>query len=597
MADEGATSVVVCPVGFVSDHLEILYDLDIEARGLARSLGVAFARTRSLDDDPRFLAVLAGVVRRAAADPIGARAAGVGTDATGVSPAPPTDHRRRRRRDRRAGGGLGAGRRVGTRRGRPRPTVHVLEAGDRVGGKLRSAEFAGRTVDLAADAFLARRPEATELCDELGLADQLVRAGDLGRLDLGPRPAAGPCPTALNLGYPPAGGPWPARGSSTPAEALAVARDLVVPHRAEGMSSATGRSGRSSAERLGRPVVERLVDPLIGGINAGCVDDLSAAAAMPVLIAASLQSGSLMRRLGRVRATGTPSASAPGGEAPVFWSLPGEHGQPGRPAGRRSWSGAGVTIRTGAPVEAIEASARPIRTPVDDGGAWSSVGPGRAGTGDGPPDGGPLEVDGVVLAAPAPEAAGAAGPPPAGGRRPPRHHRVRLGGRGHPVRPGRRPSDHRSGAPAFWSPAPRPSTVGQALITGCTYLGRKWPHLARPGDELIRVSAGRFGDDRHRDLDDDELTASVFGELADGARHHGQPARRRWSPGGDGLLSPVPGRPSDPGGADRTGGGRPRGHGGGRRRPARGGHPRLHRQWTGGRLAGCWPRSGPGPGR
>jgi len=46
--------------------------------------------------------------------------------------------------------------------------------------------------------------------------------------------------------------------------------------------------------------VERLVDPLIGGINAGGVDGLSAAATMPVLIAASHQPGSLMHRLGRV---------------------------------------------------------------------------------------------------------------------------------------------------------------------------------------------------------------------------------------------------------------------------------------------------------
>ncbi len=64
-AHDGATSIVVCPVGFVSDHLEILYDLDIEAAGLARSLGVAFARTPSLNDDPAFLAVLASVVRQA----------------------------------------------------------------------------------------------------------------------------------------------------------------------------------------------------------------------------------------------------------------------------------------------------------------------------------------------------------------------------------------------------------------------------------------------------------------------------------------------------------------------------------------------------
>jgi protoporphyrin/coproporphyrin ferrochelatase len=67
VAAEGATSVVVCPVGFVSDHLEILFDLDIEATDVARSAGVAFARTRSLDDDPRFLGILAGVVQNAAA--------------------------------------------------------------------------------------------------------------------------------------------------------------------------------------------------------------------------------------------------------------------------------------------------------------------------------------------------------------------------------------------------------------------------------------------------------------------------------------------------------------------------------------------------
>ena len=66
VAGEGATAVVVCAVGFVSDHLEILYDLDIEARARADALGIAFARTPSLNDDPRFLAMLAGVVVAAA---------------------------------------------------------------------------------------------------------------------------------------------------------------------------------------------------------------------------------------------------------------------------------------------------------------------------------------------------------------------------------------------------------------------------------------------------------------------------------------------------------------------------------------------------
>jgi ferrochelatase len=63
---EKCRSVVVCPVGFVSDHLEILYDLDIEARARARSSGLALARTESLNDDPEFLAILAAVVQDAA---------------------------------------------------------------------------------------------------------------------------------------------------------------------------------------------------------------------------------------------------------------------------------------------------------------------------------------------------------------------------------------------------------------------------------------------------------------------------------------------------------------------------------------------------
>ena len=67
VAGEGAGAVAVCAVGFVSDHLEVLYDLDIEAAAVAESVGVAFARTPSLTDDPAFLDVLAGVVSGALA--------------------------------------------------------------------------------------------------------------------------------------------------------------------------------------------------------------------------------------------------------------------------------------------------------------------------------------------------------------------------------------------------------------------------------------------------------------------------------------------------------------------------------------------------
>jgi ferrochelatase len=63
VAAAGRPAVVVCSAGFVADHLEILYDLDIEARRVAREVGVAFARTKMPNDDPAFVGALAAVIR------------------------------------------------------------------------------------------------------------------------------------------------------------------------------------------------------------------------------------------------------------------------------------------------------------------------------------------------------------------------------------------------------------------------------------------------------------------------------------------------------------------------------------------------------
>lgn len=65
-AGAGTNAVVVCPAGFTSEHLEIRYDLDIEAAQVAWELGLKFARTRSLDDDPAFCALIADLVTRVA---------------------------------------------------------------------------------------------------------------------------------------------------------------------------------------------------------------------------------------------------------------------------------------------------------------------------------------------------------------------------------------------------------------------------------------------------------------------------------------------------------------------------------------------------
>jgi protoporphyrin/coproporphyrin ferrochelatase len=62
IAGTGASGVVICPAGFVADHLEVLYDVDIEAAEAARELGLPFARTASPNAHPRFVAALADVV-------------------------------------------------------------------------------------------------------------------------------------------------------------------------------------------------------------------------------------------------------------------------------------------------------------------------------------------------------------------------------------------------------------------------------------------------------------------------------------------------------------------------------------------------------
>ncbi len=65
LAAESLAGVVICPCGFVADHLEVLYDIDIEARAAAEELGLELIRTDSPNDSPAFLDTLAEIVRRA----------------------------------------------------------------------------------------------------------------------------------------------------------------------------------------------------------------------------------------------------------------------------------------------------------------------------------------------------------------------------------------------------------------------------------------------------------------------------------------------------------------------------------------------------
>ena len=121
---------------------------------------------------------------------------------------------------------------------------------------------------------------------------------------------------------------WPTATSGTLGlrGRLGLARDAVLP-RPDLRGPMGDRSvGPLVARKLGRDVVDSLVDPMMGGIHAGSVEDMSAAAVYPPLLAAAQRRGGLMRALRAEVEASAPAASGPGpteGTPPLFWALQG----------------------------------------------------------------------------------------------------------------------------------------------------------------------------------------------------------------------------------------------------------------------------------
>ena len=267
--------------------------------------------------------------------------------------------------------------------------VVVLERSDRLGGVLRLGELAGMTVDLGAESVLARRPEALDLFAELDLAQDVVH----------PVTAAAsvrrdgrwyPLPPRTVLGVP--SDPTAARGLLTPDE---VDRALAEPEPgpSDGGPSDGGLLDQDVAtwvgSRMGPAVVDRLVEPLLGGVYAGHARLLSARVTLPALWREASPGGRLLDAARRV-------AGAPAATGPVFAGLSGGVGRlPQRLA--EQLTAHGVTIRTGVTVRALAPSPSPDHAVAGRDGWRLTLGPASA------PE--QLEVDAVVLAVPAAPAA------------------------------------------------------------------------------------------------------------------------------------------------------------------------------------------------
>lgn len=236
--------------------------------------------------------------------------------------------------------------------------VIVLESSDRVGGKLRRGSVGGVDVDLGAESILARRPEATALMDRIGLAYEPARTTTASIWSHG---ELRPMPRTV-MGVP---GDLDALMKTGIVTSVAPA---LVPLDQDDQSI-----GRFVTERLGRDVVDRLVEPLLGGVYAGHADRLSLRAAGPQIAA-----------LGDDLQAGAAAALAlPSSDGPVFVAPTG--GVNRLPDAIVSAGGFDVRLET--TVRALERR----------GDGWSvTTGPTNALQ--------TIEADAVVLAAPAPAA-------------------------------------------------------------------------------------------------------------------------------------------------------------------------------------------------
>nr|ARD70862.1 Protoporphyrinogen oxidase [Micromonospora echinospora] len=380
--------------------------------------------------------------------------------------------------------------------------ITLLEASSRLGGKLAASEVAGVTVDEGAEGLYARRPKTTRLLTAAGLGDQLVLAGATATA-IWTRGALRSLPAGQFMGVP-SDMDALARSGIVSAEGVARARrDVDLPP--------TERNGDVSvaayvSERLGREVLDRLVDPFLSDVCAGRSDELSFEAMLAPLANASRKHPSLTR----AAASLIPPPPPDGQEPPTgIGTLTGSLGNLATVLATavRADSTA-ATLRTGAEVTAL--------SPGEHG--WRLTVSSAAGTEH-------LTADAVIVAAPAGPAgrllAGVPGVAPAAAELAEiPYASVGIVTLAYPrgAFPG--------GLAARGFCGYRVPAVDGRAVNEVTFSTVKWPHLA--GEvEILRCSIGRVGDETLLQRDDADLASLAAAEVAEATGAVGAPVATR----------------------------------------------------------------------
>ncbi|WP_016698557.1 protoporphyrinogen oxidase [Actinoalloteichus spitiensis] len=382
--------------------------------------------------------------------------------------------------------GLTAAHRLRKRLG-PGASITVIDQGRAVGGKLRAVRVGGVRYDLGAEAYLARRPEVTDLLDELDADVDLVHpSGAAPTVRAGGRTVRLPRRTLQGLPE----SPQAVRDVLSPAAVEVVASEADQPPvRLAGQDVSLGRLVR---DRLGDEVVDRLVDPLLGGVYAGRADDLSLRATMPGLASRLDEEPSTL--LAAVSQLMSPPATAEKPRPPVFATL--REGLATLP--ELLLESAAAEVRLGLPVRSVERAANGWRL---------EIGPA--------PRPESLSADLVVLAVPAPAAARLLAD--VAPRAAAAYREVELASSvvvGLALPPDTALPDS-SGV--LVAAGERHADGTPFTAKAFTYSSRKWPHLAGGGDTpvLVRGSVGRFGETSALRRGDEEITRGVLADLAE----------------------------------------------------------------------------------
>ncbi|MFZ3597579.1 protoporphyrinogen oxidase [Streptomyces sp. BH104] len=366
--------------------------------------------------------------------------------------------------------GLAAAHRLlaGSERGGP-VHVTVLEAAERLGGKLRTGEIAGTRVDLGAESMLARRPEAVGLAREVGLGDRL-QPPSTATASIWTRGALRPMPKGHVMGVP---GTAEALAGVLSDEGLRrIRRDDHLPptHLGEDVSV-----GRYVAARLGREVVDRLVEPLLGGVYAGDADLISMRSAVPQLFEEAGRHVSLTEAVRAIQ----ERAAANQQTGPVFMGIDG-----------------GIGTLPGAVADAVRAKGGEILLGERATSLTTRDGLWRLGT----ESGRTFEADQVIVALPAPAAASllrTASPMASQELR-----RIEYASMALITMAFRRSEADLPEGSGFLVPP-----VDGHTIKAATFASRKWGWIAEQNPDLlvVRTSVGRYGDEKDLGREDTDL--------------------------------------------------------------------------------------------